>query len=64
MARMGKNKMRARFWCGNMKERDLLEDLDVDVIPYTVGVKEMGWKAVDMINMTQGGKGTSGGKYM
>jgi hypothetical protein len=29
-----------------------------------MGVKEVGWKAVDVINVAQGGKGTSGGMYM
>ena len=29
--------MRAGFWCGNVKEGDLLEDLDADVIQYYNG---------------------------
>lgn len=29
--------MRAGLWCGNAKERDLLEDQDVDVIQYYNG---------------------------
>jgi hypothetical protein len=37
VARMGKKKMLAGFWCGNVKERDLLEDLDVGVIQYYNG---------------------------
>jgi hypothetical protein len=30
----GEEKMPAGFWCGNVKERDLLEDLDVYVMQY------------------------------
>jgi hypothetical protein len=53
--------MHAGFWCENVKERDLLEDLDVDGIHFTMGVKELGRKALDVINVAQGGEGTSGG---
>jgi hypothetical protein len=29
-----------------------------------MGVKEIGWKAVDVFTVAQGGKETSGGMYM
>jgi hypothetical protein len=54
---MGRRKMRRGFWRGNVKERDHLEDLDVD------GRLILNWivkkyDGMDYINLAQ--NGTSG----
>jgi hypothetical protein len=44
VARMGRTEMRARFWRGNLKERDYLEDMGVDG---RIILNTMGWRGLD-----------------
>jgi len=49
---MGRGEVNTKFSWGNLKERDHLEDLDVDVsIIIKVTYKAMGWEGMDQINL-------------
>jgi hypothetical protein len=52
LARMRKKNNVCRVWWGHLKERDLLEDLDVDGrILLEWGLEEIGWDCVDWIDL-------------
>jgi len=52
IASMGRGEVNTKFSWGNLKERDHLEDLDVDVsIIIKVTYKAMGWEGMDQINL-------------
>lgn len=53
MARMGRRIMHTWFLLGNPRERDHVEDLDIEWMITIDGLLEMGWEGVDLIHLTQ-----------
>jgi hypothetical protein len=41
------------FWCGNLKERDSLENLGVDGMLILKHLKEKGWNGINWIDLAQ-----------
>ena len=45
--------MRRWFWLGNPRERDHVEDLDIDWMVIIKGLLEMEWEGIDLIHLAR-----------
>jgi hypothetical protein len=53
MARMGRRMIHTWFWLGNPKEKDHVEDIDIDWMIIIKRLLEMEWEGVELIHLAQ-----------